>query len=294
MSINAGLDMIMIPKAPEDPNNYVEFIKDVKELVAEGKIKMERIDDAVRRILRVKLEMNLQEHPYTDKSLLAKVGSIEHREVARQCVQQSLVLLKNQDKTLPLSKEIKTLLVAGSGADNIGMQCGGWTISWQGVLGNDVTTGGTTILQGIKNTVSKTTKVIYSQDGSQGEGVQAAIVVVGESPYAEMKGDKEDLSLSKEDEALIEKLKAKGIPVITLLLSGRPMIINKALENSMAFVAAWLPGTEGEGVADVLFGAKKPVGKLSVTWPKDMKQIPINIGDKEYNPLFKYGYGLTY
>jgi beta-glucosidase len=202
-------------------------------------------------------------------------------------------VLKNQNKALPLSKNIKTLLVAGSGADDLGMQCGGWTISWQGDLGN-VTTGGTTILQGIKNTVSKDTKVVYSKEGSSNEAVQAAIVVVGETPYAETKGDREDLSLSKEDQALIEKLKEKGIPVVTILLSGRPMILNKALDNSSAFVAAWLPGTEGQGVADVLFGLNKPVGKLSVSWPKDMKQIPINVGDKNYRPLFKYGYGLTY
>ena len=292
-SVNAGLDMIMIPNGPGKKNNFVEFINDLKDLVADGKVPVSRIDDAVKRILTVKMEMNIFEHPYTDKNYTASVGSKEHREVARECVRQSLVLLKNENKILPLSKNIKHLVVAGKSADNLGYQCGGWTISWQGGSGN-IISGGTTILQGIKNTVSPDTKITFSKDGSNIKDADAAIVVVGEKPYAEGKGDRKDLSLDKEDMAVIEKIKSKGIPVVVVLISGRPMIINSVLKDANAFVAAWLPGTEGEGVADVLFGDYKFTGKLSHSWPDSMEQIPINFGNKNYDPLFKYGYGLSY
>ncbi|MDP4176410.1 MAG: glycoside hydrolase family 3 N-terminal domain-containing protein, partial [Bacteroidota bacterium] len=293
MSINAGLDMVMIPNGSKSKNNYKEFITYLKELVAEGKIPITRIDDAVGRILKVKFDMNLFNHPFADKSLTAKIGSKAHREVARECVRQSLVLLKNDNSTLPVSKRVKKLFVAGKGADNIGMQCGGWTISWQGEMGQ-VTTGGTTILQAIKNTVSKNTDVKYSLDGSGSEGSDLAVVVVGETPYAEMKGDREELNLSDEDIKLVEKVKQTGIPTVVVLLSGRPMIIDKALLNADAFVAAWLPGTEAEGITDVIFGDYNFAGKLSHSWPKNMEQVPINLNDKNYDPLFKYGFGLKY
>ncbi len=292
-SINAGLDMVMIPNGPGAKNNYAEFITFLAELVKEQKVPMSRIDDAVRRILLVKFEMDLFKNMYTDKKLTAEVGSKAHRLVAREAVRQSLVLLKNDAKTLPLSKKAPSIHVAGRGADNIGMQCGGWTIAWQGAMGN-VTEGGTTILQAIRNTVSKNTKVTYSADGSGAASGDIAIVVVGEEPYAEMKGDREDLSLSKDDAAVVDALKAKGIPVVVVLLSGRPMILGSTLEASTAFIAAWLPGTEGQGVADVLFGDAKITGKLPHSWPRTMQQIPVNIGDKTYDPLFPYGFGLTY
>ena len=292
-SINAGLDMIMIPNGPGAKNNYVEFINDLKELVKEGKVSESRIDDAVRRILRVKFEMDLFEHPYTDRALTAKIGSKEHREVARECVRQSLVLLKNQNKTLPLSKDLKKIFVAGKSADDIGNQCGGWTISWQGKSGDNIS-GGTTFLQAVKGAVSKDTKVVYSEDGSGAAGCDVGVVVVGETPYAEMFGDRKDLSLSEDDMSVIKKVKDAGIPVVVILISGRPMIINDALGLSDAFVAAWLPGSEGEGITDVIFGDYKPTGKLSHSWPKDMSQIPVNFGDKNYDPLFPYGYGLSY
>jgi beta-glucosidase len=292
-SINAGLDMIMIPNGPGKKNNFVEFINDLKDLVNENKVSLSRINDAVRRILRVKFEMGIFQHPYTDRALLKTVGSKEHREVARECVRQSLVLLKNDNKTLPLSKNLKKIFVAGKSADNIGNQCGGWTISWQGKSG-DVTTGGTTILQAIKEATGSETQVVYSKDGSGAKGADVGIVVVGETPYAEGKGDSKDLSLSKEDEETIQKVKASGIPTIVILISGRPMIINNALKNCDAFMAAWLPGTEGEGVADVIFGDYNPTGKLSRSWPRNNTQIPINYGDLNYDPLFPYGYGLSY
>ncbi len=292
-SINAGLDMAMIPNAPGQNNNYVEFITFLKELVNENKIPLSRIDDAVQRILKVKFELGLFDNPMTDKNLTAKVGSKEHREVARDAVRQSLVILKNEDKVLPLSKEMKRIHVTGKSADDIGNQCGGWTIIWQSKSGN-VINGGTTILQAIKNTVSSSTKVTTSTDGSGAEGADVCVVVVGETPYAEMFGDREDLSLAKEDVDAIEKAKASGVPVVVILLSGRPMLIEPSLNSSKAFIVAWLPGTEGQGVADVLFGDFKPVGKLPHSWPKNMQQIPINLGDANYDPLFPYGFGLTY
>ncbi len=197
-SINAGLDMIMITAGPGAPNNYVEFIENLKDLVNEGKVPLSRIDDAARRILRVKYELDIFGHPFTDSKLTEKIGSAEHREVARQCVRESQVLLKNENRILPLSKNLKHILVAGKIADDIGSQCGGWTISWQGESGNTVT-GGTTILQAIQNSVSPETRVSYSADGSQTESAEVGIVVVGETPYAEMEGDRDTLALSAQD-----------------------------------------------------------------------------------------------
>lgn len=292
-SINAGLDLVMIPNSPKQSNNYLDFMRLLKELVKEKKVEMSRVDDAVRRILKVKFEMGLFETPFVDIARTANVGTQENREVAREVVRQSVVLLKNDANILPLSKNAKSILVAGKSADDLGAQCGGWTIDWQGKRGN-VTTGGTTILQAVKNAVSKDTKVKYSADGSGADSGDVAIVVVGEEPYAEMFGDRADLNLSNDDAAVVASLKAKGIPVIVVLFSGRPMIINSTLEKSNAFAAAWLPGTEGQGVADVLFGDYAPTGKLPHSWPRSMQQIPINIGDKEYDPLFPYGFGLTY
>jgi beta-glucosidase len=213
--------------------------------------------------------------------------------VARECVRQSLVLLKNEKKTLPLSKGLARIHVGGKSADNIGNQCGGWTVDWQGKTG-DVTPGVTTILKAIQNTASKNTKVTFSLDGSGAGGADVGVVVVGELPYAEGVGDREDLTLAQEDVQAIKNMKQAGIPVVVILISGRPMIINEVLDSADAFIAAWLPGSEGQGVADVLFGDYKPTGKLSCSWPRSMAQIPINVGDKNYDPLFKYGYGLTY
>lgn len=293
LSINAGLDMIMIPNGAGEEKNYLEFMTLLKELVNENKVPLSRIDDAVRRILRVKFEMNLFENSARDKNLTATIGTKEHREIARDAVRQSLVLLKNEKNFLPLSRNLKRIHVAGRGADSVGMQCGGWTISWQGssTLKLD---GSTTILQAVKETVSKDTKISYSIDGAGAAGAEAGIVVVGESPYAEMFGDSKDIVLSKADLAVIETMKTTGIPFVVVLLSGRPMIIDPALKASAAFVAAWLPGTEGEGVTDVIFGDFNPVGKLPHSWPRRMEQIPINVGDPNYDPLFPYGFGLTY
>ena len=288
-SINAGLDMIMIPNGPGTTNNYIEFINDLKELAAEGKVSPARIDDAVSRILRIKFQMGLFENPWTDPTLTAQIGSPEHRQVARECVQQSVVLLRNKHHTLPLKKNIHHLVVVGEAADDLDVQCGGWTVNWQGA---GKMTSGTTILWAIREIVSAETQVSFSPDGDDITNADAVVVVVGEKPYAEYRGDRTNLDLSVEDTALIAKAKASRAPVTTILLSGRPLILGPALTSSDAFIAAWLPGTEGEGVADVLFGDKKPVGKLPREWPRNDEQFAANA--MKGKPLFPLGYGLTY
>ena len=293
-SINAGLDMVMIPNGPGQKNNYVQFIDLLKQLVAEGKVPQARIDDAARRILRVKYKLGLFEHPFADRTLTAAVGSAEHRKVARQCVRESLVVLKNAEHALPLSKKLKTLAVAGKAADDLGMQCGGWTITWQGQTG-EVVRGGTTILAAVRQAVSPATQVTFSADGSNLQGAEAVLVVVGETPYAEGKGDRSDLRLSAADVALVQRAKQTGAPVVTVLLSGRPLVLGAALDASQAFVAGWLPGTEGQGVTDVLFGDCKPTGKLSHTWPRTNGQATGAAGKAAAaEPLFALGFGLNY
>lgn len=290
ITINAGMDMAMVPQ------RYPEFIKNLKELVSEGKVPMERIDDAVLRILRVKFAMGLMNKNrsvLTDRTLMDRIGSDEHRQVARKAVAQSLVLLKNDKKILPLSKKTARIHVAGKNADDLGSQCGGWTIDWQGRTGR-VTEGGTTVLSAVQQAVSKETQVTFSIDGTDAAGADVGIAVIGETPYAEMKGDRDNLNLDSQDIEVVKTMKKAGIPVVVILISGRPMIIDSILDQADAFIAAWLPGTEGQGVADVVFGDQKPTGKLSFSWPRDNSQIPINIGDADYNPLFPYGFGLTY
>jgi beta-glucosidase len=286
-SINAGMDMVMVP------DKYRVFFDALKDLVEQGEIPMSRIDDAVRRILRVKLASGLlADSVMTDRSLFAKVGSPEHRRIGREAVRQSQVLLKNQEGLLPLSKSLGRIHLAGKNADDIGNQCGGWTIDWQGKSGN-ITTG-TTIRQAIEQTVSSSTQVTYSRNGSGAAGADVVVVVIGETPYAEMVGDRADLGLDAEDLQAIDNAKAAGVPVVVILVSGRPMILGDVIDRADAFLAAWLPGTEGLGVADVIFGDYAPTGRLPFTWPRSMQQIPINLGDADYDPLFEYGFGLTY
>ena len=288
-SINAGIDMVMVPGAVKFGNESFEnFLKLLEESVQEGSIPMERIDDAVKRILLIKKQSGLFDRPFSDQQLLAHIGSDKHRQIAREAVRKSMVLLKNKDGILPLPKEGKTIIVAGRGADNIGMQSGGWTISWQGDMGQ--TTDGTTILDAIKSAVSSGTVVEYTPDGTAYTG-DLAVVVVGEKPYAEMQGDRKDLKLDKEDLDVIKRFKENDIPVVVVLLSGRPMIITDEIEKWDGLIAAWLPGTEGSGVADVLFGDYNPTGKLSFSWPKNMNQFPINPEDDH---LYSFGFGLSY
>jgi beta-glucosidase len=287
-TINAGMDMVMVP------DNYLEFIRLLKELATEGRVPMSRIDDAVTRILRVKFAMGLMDagrSQLADRNLEKSFGSPEHRAVARECVRQSLVLLKNERSVLPLAKNAR-LHVAGKNADNIGNQCGGWTVRWQGLSGN-VTTGGTTILAAIRKAVGSGARVTTSQDGSGAEGASVGIAVIGETPYAEMMGDRTSLNLSPQDIAVVDNLKRAGLPVVVVLVSGRPLVIDDILPKADAIVAAWLPGTEGDGVADVLFGEWKPSGKLSYTWPRG-SSTSFNRADRGYQTLFPFGHGLTY
>ena len=287
-AINAGMDMVMVPA------KYRQFFTTLKGLVEAGEVPMSRIDDAVSRILRVKFALGLFDagrSPLADRKLHARFGSPEHRAVARRAVRESLVLLKNDRRALPLPKAAKRIHVAGKNADDLGSQCGGWTITWQGKSGTPTT--GTTVLAALRKAAGERT-ISYSRDGSGASGADVGVVVVGETPYAEFKGDREDLALAKEDLEAIASVKRAGIPVVVVVISGRPLILGEALGMADAVVAAWLPGVEGEGVADVLLGDYAPTGKLPFTWPRAMAQIPINVGDASYDPLFPYGFGLTY
>src|SRR5690606_22780615 len=288
-AINAGMDMVMVPQA------YREFIATLKQLVESGRVPMSRIDDAVTRILRVKFAMGLMEKdwsPKADPALLESVGSAAHRAVARRAVRESLVLLKNDRGTLPFRAGLKRIHVAGAAADDLGVQCGGWTIEWQGRRGP--LTIGTTLRAAIEQSARRGTQVTYSADGSGAAGADVAVVVIGEPPYAEFFGDRRDLELPAADVELVKTVKATGVPVVVILLSGRPLIINDVLAHAEAVTAESLPGTEGLGVADVLFGDYAPTGKLPMSWPRSSAQVPINVGDASYDPLFPYGFGLTY
>lgn len=291
--ISAGIDMIMVP------NTYKEFIDGLTSHVKNKVIPMSRIDDAVKRILRVKFTMGLFENPLADNSLVDELGSQEHRELAREAVRKSLVLLKNGESAakplLPLPKKATKILVAGSHADNLGYQCGGWTIEWQGLGGNNLTSG-TTILTAIKNTVDPSTEVVYKEnpdaDFVKSNNFSYAIVVVGEPPYAETFGDSLNLTISEPGPSTIQNV-CGAVKCVTVIISGRPVVIQPYVSLMDALVAAWLPGSEGQGVADVLFGDYGFTGTLSRTWFKTVDQLPMNIGDKHYDPLFPFGFGLT-
>jgi beta-glucosidase len=283
-SINAGMDMVMVPE------KYTEFFAALRELVQEGGVPMARIDDAVTRILRTKFAAGLmgrKRSPLADRSLHKTFGSAEHRAVARQCVRQSLVLLKNENQALPIARNAGRIHVAGKCADDIGNQCGGWTIFWQGKSG-DITRG-TTILAAIRK---KGPQVTYSRDGSGAAGATIGIAVIGETPYAEFQGDRTALPFDAEDIATVANMKSAGIPVVVVLVSGRPLIVEDVLQRADAFLAAWLPGSEGDGVADVLFGEHKPTGKLSFTWPS-RDATSFERSDPGYKTLFPLGYGLS-
>jgi beta-glucosidase len=285
IAINAGIDMVMLPF------RYKDFFFAVKNLLDERKISISRIDDAVSRIIQKKFELGLFENPFSDKSLLNSVGSKMHRNVARQCVRESLVLLKKKDGILPLKKKNMRILVAGDHADNLGYQCGGWTITWQGGSGN--ITEGTTILQAIKNSTPQN-DICFSENGNfSNTKADYSIVVIGEKPYAEWFGDRKDLNIQNTDVELVRKIKSYGNPVIVILISGRPLILEKIQHYSDVIFAAWLPGSEGEGITDVLFGDYSPSGVLSHSWPQNMNQVPINVGDAYYEPLYEYGFGIT-
>ena len=302
-AINAGLDIFMVPTGAWKPL-YENTIAQVKS----GEISMARIDDAVARVLRVKLRAGLFDKPspanrlYSGKTEL--IGAQDHREVARQAVRESLVLLKNKNDLLPLSPN-QHVLITGDGADNIGKQSGGWSITWQGTNNKNADfPGATSIYKGLEEQVTAAGgKVTLSDDGSFEQKPDVAVVVFGEEPYAEGHGDRDNLEFergNKKSLALLKSLKAQGINVVSVFISGRPMWVNSELNASDAFVAAWLPGTEGGGVADVLLKTADGSvnhdfkGKLSFSWPKTAVQTTVNKGDKDYSPLLPYGFGLTY
>ncbi|MFC4502058.1 MULTISPECIES: glycoside hydrolase family 3 protein [Streptomyces] len=285
-SVNAGLDMIMVPYA------YKDFTTTLIDEVTAGRISERRIDDAVSRVLTQKFGLGLFEHPYADTAGAAKIGSPAHRAVAREAAAESQVLLKNAGGVLPLRKNQK-VYVAGSNADDLGNQTGGWTVTWQGSSGN--ITPGTTILDAMRKTAT-TGRITYSRDASAPlTGHDVGVVVVGETPYAEGVGDVgngHDLELSAADRAAVDKVCA-AMRCAVLIVSGRPQLIGDRLGGIDALVASWLPGTEGDGVADVLYGRRAFSGRLPVTWPRSEAQLPINVGDAAYDPQFPYGWGLT-
>ncbi|MFT4993839.1 MAG: beta-glucosidase [Paraglaciecola sp.] len=316
--VNAGIDMFMVPE------NWKMFIEHLRNHVELGSVSMARIDDAVRRILSVKFAYGLFDKPRPSERTFSNhpdFGSKKHREVAREAVRKSLVLLKNHHHTLPLKKQAR-ILVAGKNAHNRGHQCGGFTMAWQGISGNDAIEGGTSIWEGIQEVAENAT---LSQDGCGREADASlhdvAIVVIGERPYAEGMGDIREgdnviieagsqikgqmkvlepygntlelATLHPEDLQTINAISDKGIPVVVILISGRTLLVDKELHGSSAFIAAWLPGSEGQGLSDVLFGDYDFQGKLSFTWPtssliSDSKQ------EHKYATLFPLGYGLRY
>ena len=294
-AINAGVDMNMVSKL------YPQFIDALTRAVQSGDVTMERIDDAVRRILTVKADLGLFDSPFAKRSLLSQVGAASHRAIAREAVSKSLVLLKNKGDILPLSKQISRVDIAGEGANDIGIQSGGWTIEWTGTRG--AIAPGTTILEGIQQVVSPDTVVRYAADGDFGAGANqetvadVCIAVVSEAPYAEGWGDRHDLFLSDADQAMVNNLKTSCLRVVVIVISGRPLIITDFVDDWDALVAAWLPGTEGEGIVDVLFGDRPFSGRLPLTWPRSMAQIPTQnmrsdvTGAEE--PLFPRGFGLN-
>lgn len=301
-AINAGVDMVMAPDI------WRGFYENTLTQVRSGEIPMARLDEAVARMLRVKLRAGLFEagwpssRPHAGEWAL--LGAPAHRAVARQAVRESLVLLKNEDRILPLSPRAR-VLVAGDGADDIGKQSGGWTISWQGD-GNTRADfpNGQTIFEGVREHVEAAGgQAVLSVDGSFTERPDAAIVVFGENPYAEFHGDIATLDYQPDeplDLQLIQRLRAQGVPVVAVFLSGRPLYVTPEINASNAFIAAFLPGSEGGGVADLIFSgeawgvAHDFSGRLSFSWPRRPDQSPLNVGDRGYDPLFAFGYGLSY
>jgi beta-glucosidase len=311
-AINAGVDMAM------EPNDAPEFRELLLAEVRAGRVTMARVDDAVRRILRAKFELGLFERPYASTDDLDVVGSSEHRALAREAVARSQVLLENDGGVLPLAPPTapgargegggggtRDIYVAGRNADDIGNQAGGWTIQWQGASGDIIP--GTTILEGIRE-VAPGAEVTFSEDASAPmEGADVGIVVVGETPYAEGFGDidgpewpngtpeqleEKSLTLQPGDRAVIDRVCGAIETCVVLVVSGRPQILTDQLDQIDALVASWLPGSEGGGVADVLFGRRPFTGRLPVTWPRTEDQVPINVGDRDDDPLYPYGHGL--
>jgi beta-glucosidase len=290
-AIQAGIDMVMVPF------NFTEFVNDLTTLVKNNSIPVTRIDDAVRRILLVKFTMGLFENPLADYSFSSELGSQAHRDLAREAVRKSLVLLKNGNKTnpmLPLPRKTSKILVAGTHADNLGYQCGGWTITWQGFSGNK-NTRGTTLLSAVKSAVDQSTEVVFRENPDaefiKSNNFAYAIIAVGEPPYAETAGDSDKLTMLDPGPAIISST-CQAVKCVVVVISGRPLVMEPYVASIDALVAAWLPGTEGQGITDALFGDHGFSGKLPVTWFRNTEQLPMSYGDTHYDPLFAYGSGL--
>jgi beta-glucosidase len=296
-AINAGIDIVMVP------NDWKAFIANTVAQVQSGQIPMARIDDAVTRILRVKLRTGLMDQPRPSQREHAGDGSaLQEPALARRAVRESLVLLKNEQRLLPLPSDSKVLVV-GKSADSLQNQTGGWSLTWQGTgNANADFPNGTTILSGLRQALGAD-DVTFSATGEGVDPAQydAVVAVIGETPYAEGPGDigkrsLEHARLHPEDLAVLDRVSGKGAPVATVFVSGRPLYVNKELNRSDAFVAAWLPGTEGQGIADLLVRGRHTgkgfTGKLSYSWPATPCQTPLNAGDEGYAPLFELGYGL--
>ena len=293
-ALDAGLDIFMLVQS------WKESLAEMIRLVETGEVPMSRIDDSVARILRMKLRLGLFDQPFSSAACAETMGSREHRDLTRQAVRESLVLLRNEGGVLPLARDRKVIVV-GSHADNIAYQCGGWTKKWQGAHADHyghparMVAGATSIIDGIRELIGDE-HVIDAGVAGFSDAADTVIVVVGETPYAEKDGDRTagDLVLGPEQRELIAKYHEAGKRVVTVLVSGRPLLVTEELARSDAFVAAWLPGSEGRGIAEVLFGDYGFKGKLGFSWPRTADQVPTNVGDPDYDPLFEYGFGLTY
>jgi beta-glucosidase len=276
-AINAGVDMVMATNGRE---NWLAFIKNLQKLVEEGTVPMARIDDAVLRILRFKQSIGLFDAPLTKEA--GAIGSSENREAARELVAESLVLLRNENNVIAKLPSYQRILVTGQGASDIGMQCGGWTITWQGNHG--ATTKGTTILDGIRTATEGKAAVTYAENGKTSGTFDAVIAVIGEDPYAETDGDRSNnINIRQRDMDMLKEAYRYKCPVIVIMLSGRPMTIRDEYKNWDAFIAAWLPGTEGGGIADVLFGSRDFTGRTPYTWRKTING----------EVLYPFGFGLA-
>ena len=285
IAINAGIDMVMVPNA------YRDFIARLKALVAAGRVPMARIDDSVRRILKQKVRFKMWEKPFTDRALTAAIGSPAHRDVARDAVRKSLVVLKNDKQALPLAQ--------GSARPPVrpaGRQHGRPVRRLVGRLARPARRHHARAPPSARRSRRSSARgaLDYSENAAGAEKADVVVAVVGEDPYAEGSGDRAKLELGPQDLALIDAAKRSGKPVVVVLLRGRPLILGDVLDAATPWWPRGCPGTEGDGVADVLFGAYRPTGKLPVTWPANMSQIPINVGDPRYAPLFAYGYGLSW
>lgn len=288
-AVNAGLDMIMVPF------EYERFISALTSAVEAGDVSLARVDDAVRRILTVKAELGLFHRKAEEEPQPAVLGTGEHRRLAREAVRKSSVLLQNRNHTLPLAKDIPHILVAGAAADSVGLQCGGWTIEWLG--GDGPITPGITLLESMRQTTSAATTITFDPAGHFSAETEAdvGVVCLHEPPYAEGVGDRADLRLNEEEVDLLKRVRARCRRLVVIIYSGRPLLITAQLPLADAWVAAWLPGTEGQGVADVLFGDFPFCGKLPYTWPRSSDHLPpgsdASIG-ADKTPLFPIGFGL--